>query len=184
MQIYPARREQEGSLTFCHHSTIFCLAGQSLSLQGSSPMSSTLSECNSAVLNFSQHPCSWQPTYPFNYSHKYQDFGSKGEKDWLAGWHNNSRKQSRVWEAEQMCGHMGWCNEKQNFLTPEPCDPLKPGLSFSGRVPTKTTYEILHTHTHTHNILSPTSPCILADYLNPSNEGRLSWKHWTSVTCY
>lgn len=166
MRIYPARREQEGSLlSFCHHSTIFCLAGQSLSLQGNSPMSSILSECNSAVPNFSQHPCSWQPTYPFNYSHKYQDFGSKGEKDWLAGWHNNSRKQSGVWEAEQMCGHMGWCNEKQNFLTPEPCDPLKPwnpsSLFLAEFPPKPHTKFCTHTHTPTTSTLPPAPAFLL-----------------------
>lgn len=110
------------------------------------------------------------PAPAFNYSHKYQDFESKGEKDWLTDWHNNSRKQSGVWEAEQICGHMGWCNEKQNFLTLEPCDPLKPwnpASLFLAEFPPKPHMKFC-THTPTHNILSPASPCILADYLNPS----------------
>lgn len=89
-------------------------------------MHSIFTECTSAIPNFFSAPRSCQPTYPFNHSHKYLDFGSKREKDWITDWHNNSRKQSGVWEAGQICGHMGWCNEKQNFLTPELCDPLKP----------------------------------------------------------
>lgn len=98
--------------------------------------------------------------------------GSKREKDCITDWHNNSRKRSGVWEAGQICGHLGWCNENQNFLTPEPCDPqnpLKAGLSFSGRLPTKITYRLKYLHSDAHagsNILPPARPRSLADCLN------------------
>lgn len=122
---------------------------------------------------FSQHPVPASlPTYPFNHSHIHLDFGSKREKDWITDWHNNSRKQSGVWEVGHICGPMGWCNEKQNFLTPELCDPLKPwnpASLFLAEFPPKPHTNLnvcAHTQAHTHNILPPTSPRILTDYLN------------------
>lgn len=104
------------------------------------------------------------PTYPFNHSHIHLDFGSKREKDWITDWHNNSRKQSGVWEVGRICGPMGWCNEKQNFLTPELCDPLKPwnpASLFLAEFPPKPHTNLnvcAHTQAHTHNILPPSLP--------------------------
>lgn len=130
---------------------------------------------------FSQRPvaASRQSYYPPLIRHgqtcsrKYLNFRSKREKDWITDWHNNSRKQSGVREAGQICGHMGWCNEKQNFLTAEQCDPpqtLKPCLPVFWQGSHRNKLKCLHIHTQTHtqmhNVLPPASLRILADYLN------------------
>lgn len=122
-----------------------------------------MSECNSGISHFSLHPPLASPRTPLiTHTHTYLDFGSKREKDWITDWHNNSRKQSGAWEAGLICGHMGWCNEKQNFLTPELCDPLKPWnpapLFLAGFPPKlQTSLNVcIHTHTHIYTQHPPT----------------------------
>lgn len=126
-------------------------------------LDSPLKEMDCCIHNFSttlhQAPADTHPRPLITHTHL--DFGSKAETDWITDWHNNSRKRSGVWEAEQICGHLGWCNEKQSFLTLELCDPQtpwNPASLFLAEFPPKshTSWNFCtHTQTRTTSSLQP-----------------------------
>lgn len=182
MQVYPAKREQEGSLL----STLLRLLLVSLCREYCSNiwMHSIFRECTSAIPNFSQRPAPASPHTPLITHTNISILGVRERR--IGSLTDITIPGNRVESGRRGRYVDIWVDVMKNrtFSLQSCVTPWNPASLFLAEFPPKP-HTSLNVCTHTHPQHPPSCQPPHSRWLfELFSEGSLSWKHWPNVTCY